>query len=80
MSAFINSSSCTGCGVCVNLCPQGVFAFDQDGLKVAVVAASRCTKCFMCEDNCRYGAITVRIPSIKYPYWPVGMNIRTFKE
>ena len=80
MPSIIHSSKCTGCGVCVGLCPYGVIAFDDEGEKVRVIAASRCVNCFMCEDNCRFDAITVRIPSVTFPYWPLGMEVSLEKE
>ena len=70
MPAMITKEKCSGCGVCVNLCPYEVFSFDDSGSKAVVTAASKCVCCFMCEDNCKFEAIAVKVPKKMYPYWP----------
>ncbi|MBI5649173.1 MAG: 4Fe-4S dicluster domain-containing protein [Chloroflexi bacterium] len=48
---------CTGCGMCVNVCPHGVFAMND---RVAhVVRADACMECGACQMNCPFGAIQV---------------------
>lgn len=70
MPAVINKNRCTGCGVCVNLCPYEVFEFDPKGEKAEATTSSRCVCCFLCEDSCTFGAIQVKVPKRVYPYWP----------
>lgn len=41
---------CTGCGVCVGLCPTGVVFLNDDG--VAVSSAAGCIKCCACVKFC----------------------------
>lgn len=55
----LDSEKCSGCGFCMEVCPQGVFA---GGEKKAVVIADRdaCLECGACAKNCAAGAVTVR--------------------
>lgn len=50
-------SRCTGCRVCTQVCPHGVFAM-EDG-RAVVVDRGRCMECGACALNCAWGAITV---------------------
>ena len=48
---------CTGCGLCTEVCPHGVFEIDE---KKAVVADKDfCMECGACALNCPGGAIEV---------------------
>ena len=48
---------CTGCGRCVEVCPQGVF--EMRDKKAAVMDRDLCMECGACAMNCDFGAITV---------------------
>ncbi|MBC8508165.1 MAG: ferredoxin family protein [Anaerolineales bacterium] len=48
---------CTGCGLCVDVCPHGVFA--QNGREVELVRHKACMECGACQLNCPFGAIIV---------------------
>jgi ferredoxin len=50
--------NCTGCGVCVEVCPQGVLA--RKNGKIMVTNRDACMECGACRKNCIYGAISVR--------------------
>jgi len=52
-----DSSLCSGCGTCVEVCPHGVFAID--GGKAVLAAAEACMECGACSVNCPAGAIQV---------------------
>ena len=56
MIAF-DREKCTGCGVCVKVCPHGVIAL-QDR-KAVPVRLDRCIECGACQLNCEFGAIDV---------------------
>lgn len=49
--------TCTGCGRCVEVCPQGVF--EMRDKKAAVMDRDLCMECGACAMNCDFGAITV---------------------
>lgn len=50
-------SVCIGCGVCVDVCPQGAFEM-QDRLAY-LVNAQACMECGACQLNCPVNAIHV---------------------
>ncbi|MBM3316281.1 MAG: 4Fe-4S binding protein [Candidatus Eisenbacteria bacterium] len=49
---------CTGCGLCVAVCPHAVFRLEGGRAHLADRAA--CMECGACARNCEPGAITVR--------------------
>jgi len=53
----INSSKCTSCGNCVEICPLTVFAKEND--KVIVKKEKECIGCRACEVQCEKEAIKV---------------------
>ncbi len=48
---------CTGCGMCVDVCPHAVFA--QNGRKVTLECPEACMECGACLLNCPFDAIRV---------------------
>ena len=42
---------CKGCGICVEFCPQKVFALNELD-KAVIVNRDRCVGCMMCEYRC----------------------------
>jgi ferredoxin len=52
-----SAARCTGCGMCINVCPHGVFA--PNGRAVQVVNADACMECGACVRNCPVGALQV---------------------
>ena len=48
---------CTGCGMCIDVCPHGVFAWDTQIVRLARPEA--CMECGACQRNCPSGAISV---------------------
>lgn len=60
----LETEKCTGCGMCADVCPHGVFEIDthlQHGaLKKARIAdRDSCMECGACEKNCPSAAISV---------------------
>jgi len=54
----IDSEKCTGCGICLKLCPQGAITGEK---KMAhQINADKCIKCGICFDNCKFGAVIVK--------------------
>ncbi len=54
----LEREKCTGCGLCVKVCPQGVF--EQEGAKVSVADRNACMECGACALNCPADAISVQ--------------------
>ena len=48
---------CTGCGRCIEVCPQGVFEMREK--RAAIMDKDLCMECGACALNCEFGAITV---------------------
>lgn len=52
-----DAERCTGCRLCTQVCPHGVFA--MDGTRAKVVDRGACMECGACALNCAFDAITV---------------------
>ncbi len=52
-----DSELCTGCGICVDVCPHAVFS--QNGRAIKVVRPDACMECGACQVNCAWGAVKV---------------------
>ena len=48
---------CVGCGMCLNVCPHGVFQLKEG--KSQILDKDFCMECGACARNCASGAITV---------------------
>ncbi|MEK4885077.1 ferredoxin family protein [Bacillus sp. FSL W8-1127] len=58
MIELISESRCTSCGLCVMVCPTGVF--DQEKGNIPVIARKNdCQTCYMCEAYCPVDAMYV---------------------
>lgn len=49
---------CTGCGMCLNVCPHSVFEIRQG--KCQIIAKDSCMECGACMINCPFAAIEVK--------------------
>lgn len=54
----LDPSICTGCGLCVTVCPHSVFEISNR--KAKIVDIDDCMECGACALNCQFGAITVK--------------------
>ena len=76
------SESCTGCSLCVDMCPRGVIKL-EDG-KARHVNIKECTLCFRCIDFCPKSAVTyggkVKEPLYKGPDRETYMAITQGKK
>jgi NAD-dependent dihydropyrimidine dehydrogenase PreA subunit len=57
MPPIIDTDKCTGCGVCVEDCPNEVLVMKDD--RSSVSDADECVECGVCVDNCPEEAITL---------------------
>jgi NAD-dependent dihydropyrimidine dehydrogenase PreA subunit len=53
----LDTQLCTGCTLCVTVCPHQVFAINDH--KAKIVNTTDCMECGACQVNCAAGAITV---------------------
>ncbi len=53
----LDKEKCTGCGMCVDVCPHAVFTLT--GHKAGIQALQRCMECGACQRNCPADAIQV---------------------
>jgi NAD-dependent dihydropyrimidine dehydrogenase PreA subunit len=54
--AVVDENKCLGCGACVEKCPNGAMALDNDGF--AVIDKEKCTGCLKCAKVCPNEAIS----------------------
>jgi NAD-dependent dihydropyrimidine dehydrogenase PreA subunit len=54
----LEQDACTGCGICLTVCPQEVFAMEHG--KVRIVEHDACMECGACMKNCAAEAIWVQ--------------------
>ena len=52
-----NPALCTGCGICVDVCPHG--SFEMRGKLAYLVNEQACMECGACQLNCPFNAIHV---------------------
>ncbi|MDR1013596.1 MAG: 4Fe-4S binding protein [Coriobacteriales bacterium] len=52
---IINADECSACGICVDVCPQGVLDIVHDA--ATVVNEDECSACGECMEECPMGAI-----------------------
>jgi ferredoxin len=54
----LDASLCTGCGLCVTVCPHAVFEIAER--KARILDIDDCMECGACALNCQFGAISVK--------------------
>ena len=68
----VDEKECTGCGICMEACPQGAI-YLVDGK--AQVDPARCTECGVCVENCPEEAIHLE----RRPVWQPQAAVRTIE-
>lgn len=61
MPPILESETCELCGICYDVCPQNVFAFENDN-QVTVAYPDECWHCGACVLDCPVRAIRLRLP------------------
>ncbi len=56
----IDSIKCTGCGICVGVCPQRAISLHND---LVVINQEQCIQCGTCAEACLVGAIREVVPT-----------------
>ena len=54
----LNTELCTGCKMCLIVCPHDVF--EMNDKKARIKDIDNCMECGACEINCSFGALKVR--------------------
>ena len=54
--ATVNAEKCTGCGLCVDVCPVEAITLEGDKAKVD---EDKCTECGQCVEECPNEAISI---------------------
>jgi NAD-dependent dihydropyrimidine dehydrogenase PreA subunit len=54
----LDSETCNGCGMCMDVCPHAVFS--RENRKVRIADLDACMECGACMRNCPAGALFVK--------------------
>jgi ferredoxin len=54
----LDGDKCTGCGMCLEVCPHGVFR--MNGGRAEIAERDACMECGACSRNCPFDAVLVR--------------------
>jgi formate hydrogenlyase subunit 6/NADH:ubiquinone oxidoreductase subunit I len=80
LTIALNQGTCTGCQLCVVVCPSLCFAMDWAAKKAVVVDEAGCIACLNCEDICAPDALEIQIDERPFPVdgppLPIGGGIR----
>lgn len=56
----LNQDKCTGCGMCLTVCPHQVLGLRNGSARVLIQDRDACMECGACSRNCPVGAISVK--------------------
>jgi NAD-dependent dihydropyrimidine dehydrogenase PreA subunit len=56
MAVKINKEKCTGCGICVDICPVEAISMEDDKAKIDT---EKCVDCGQCVEQCPNEAISM---------------------
>ncbi len=55
----LDQELCTGCGICVAVCPEDVLYIDKETRKATIKYPEDCVGCWVCESFCPCDCIDV---------------------
>jgi NAD-dependent dihydropyrimidine dehydrogenase PreA subunit len=55
----LDEDKCSGCGICLDVCPQAVIAMNGEG-RAWIKERDACMECGACSRNCPTGAFSVQ--------------------
>ncbi|HVN71302.1 MAG TPA: mercury methylation ferredoxin HgcB [Desulfomonilia bacterium] len=58
VTLHLDEHKCTGCGMCLEVCPHEVFT--MNGKRVRITNRDACMECGACSRNCPAGAVSVK--------------------
>ena len=58
VSLKLDTEKCTGCGLCVLVCPHAIFEISNK--KARITELDNCMECGACAINCQFDAINVK--------------------
>lgn len=56
----LDQDKCTGCGMCLTVCPHQVLELQIGSSRVCIQDRDACMECGACSRNCPVGAISVK--------------------
>lgn len=56
---ILDREKCTGCQVCLAVCPHAVFEIAEDR-RVRIADLDGCMECGACANNCAFGALSLK--------------------
>lgn len=57
----LDQACCTGCGICVDVCPEDILRLNKEDKKSSIVYPKDCVACLMCEFFCPVSCIEVSV-------------------
>lgn len=74
-----NALSCTGCGACMNICPEKaiVMKYDREGFLAPVIERDKCIRCGKCDTVCQIHVVKRHpTPDKCYAAWSRNTDAR----
>ena len=65
--AEINGGLCTGCGVCVDICPMEAITIQDD---IATLEEDKCLGCGLCAHHCDFDAAKINRTGMRAVFVP----------
>lgn len=56
----LDQDKCTGCGMCLTVCPHRVLGMESGRRRVRIEDRDACMECGACSRNCPAGALSVK--------------------